>query len=255
MKFTIVTPSYNKGPYLDRTIQSVLMQQGGLVELDYLILDNCSTDQTIEVLQQYEHHPNVRILRGRDRSQADAINNGLLQGRGEIIAWLNADDVYLESALAQVAEYFQAHPEVMALYGEAVYLDEWDQVLQPVTNIRDYSSEQLLSHDFITQPATFLRRDVFEQVGLLNIHYRYVFDWEYWIRVSRRYDFARVPYYLAGYRITGDNLTTTGQQRRFREMVQLVWRFGGMVHLIRFLWRLVQKYLRNEVEIPPVKAE
>jgi glycosyltransferase involved in cell wall biosynthesis len=57
MKFTIVTPSYNKGPYLDRTIQSVLMQQGGLVELDYLILDNCSTDQTIEVLQQYEHHP------------------------------------------------------------------------------------------------------------------------------------------------------------------------------------------------------
>jgi extradiol dioxygenase family protein len=179
----------------------------------------------------------------------------LLQGRGEIIAWLNADDVYLESALAQVAEYFQAHPEVMALYGEAVYLDEWDQVLQPVTNIRDYSSEQLLSHDFITQPATFLRRDVFEQVGLLNIHYRYVFDWEYWIRVSRRYDFARVPYYLAGYRITGDNLTTTGQQRRFREMVQLVWRFGGMVHLIRFLWRLVQKYLRNEVEIPPVKAE
>ncbi|MEB3294222.1 MAG: glycosyltransferase family 2 protein [Synechococcales bacterium] len=255
MKFTIVTPSYNKGAFIDRTIQSVLTQEDSAVELDYLILDNCSTDQTEDVLRQYESLPQVRIFRRRDRSQADAINNGWLQGQGEILAWLNADDVYLESALTQVADYFQTHPEVMALYGEAVYLDEWDQVLKPVTNIRDYSPQNLLSHDFITQPATFLRREVFEQVGLLNIHYRYVFDWDYWIRVSQQYEFIRVPYYLAGYRVTGENLTTTGKQRRLREMVQVVWRYGGLIHLLRFLWRLLQKYLRRDVEIPSVASQ
>lgn len=252
MKFTIVTPSYNKGPYIDRTIQSVLRQQQTGLEIEYFVLDNYSTDGTEAVLSRYENQPNLQIIRYRDRGQFDAINQGWQKGTGEIFAWLNADDVYLENALVQVAEFFTSHPEVMAIYGEAVYLDGDDRLLKPVTNIRDYSRQRLLSHDFITQPATFIRRSVFERVGLLSGDYRYVFDWEYWLRISQHYEFVRVPYQLAGYRITGDNLTTTGNRKRLQEMIRLVWRYGGPIHLFKFGLRLVQKYTAGEQEIPTV---
>lgn len=250
MKFTIVTPSYNKGAYLQRTIESVLQQRCPGVELDYWIVDNFSTDETIAVLEHYQNHPELTILRYRDRGQADAINSGWQRGTGEIYAWLNADDIYLEHAIAQVAQYFQQHPQVMAIYGEAIYIDPQDQPLKPVTNIRDYSRQRLLSHDFITQPATFIRREVFEQVGLLSLDYRYGFDWDYWLRISQRWEFVRVPFQLAGYRITGDNLTTTGGGKRFREMLTIVWRHGGLLALLRFLGRLVRKYLTQSPEIP-----
>ncbi|MGI0494894.1 glycosyltransferase family 2 protein [Alkalinema pantanalense CENA528] len=252
MKFTIVTPSYNKGAYIERTIQSVLAQQHPTIELEYLVLDNFSDDGTTEILDRYAQHPLVQVHRYHDRGQADAINQGWQKGSGEIYAWLNADDVYLEQVLPQVAEYFQQHPQVMAIYGEAVYVDANDRVLKPVTNIRNYSRKQLLSHDFITQPATFLRREVVERTGLLATNYRYVFDWDYWIRVSRRYEFVRVPIVVAGYRITGENLTTTGNRSRFQEMLQVVWRQGGLFHLLRFGMRLVRKYAARKVEIPSV---
>lgn len=255
MKFSIVTPSYNKGAYLERTIRSVLVQRQKGVDLEYFILDNFSTDQTAEILSRYQAQAldDVTIVQQPDRGQADAINYGWAKATGDILAWLNADDVYLEGALAQVESFFQSHPEVMAVYGEAVYLDDRDRVIKSVTNIRDYSRPNLLSHDFITQPATFIRRQVFEQVGELSTEFRYVFDWEYWIRVSQHYAFVRVPFAIAGYRITGDNLTLTGNRRRLREMVQVVWRYGGIPHLVRFFARLAKKYLFGQPEIPPVQ--
>lgn len=255
MKFTIVTPSYNKGPYLERTIQSVLAQAQPGVEIEYIIMDNFSTDETPGILERYERiswQGELKIIQYHDRGQADAINQGWAAGTGEIFAWLNADDVYLDHALVKVANFFQTHPEVMAVYGEAVYIDSHDRTLKPVTNIRDYSYWNLLSHDFITQPATFIHRNIFQEIGVLSQDYRYVFDWDYWIRVAQSYDFLRIPVLVAGYRITGDNLTTTGKGKRLKEMIHLVWKYGGLIHLVLFLSRLVRKYLVGDVEIPAV---
>jgi glycosyltransferase involved in cell wall biosynthesis len=252
MKFTIVTPSYQQGAYLERSIESVLSQVGVGVELEYFIFDNCSTDGTLAILDHYADHPLVTIVRSPDRGQANAINRGWHQATGDIVAWLNADDIYLPNALTQVAAFFEARSAVMAIYGEAVYLNAQDQVLKPVTNIRDYSRSRLKTHDFITQPATFLRRVVMDQTGFLDEQYRYVFDWDYWLRVSARYDFVRVNAMLAGYRVTGANLTTTGNGKRFREMLKLVWRYGGPVGVMQFGLRLVGKRLARQVEIPEV---
>ena len=218
MKFTIVTPSYQQGAYLARTIESVLMQAGPTVDLEYFILDNCSEDGTQEILDHYAHLPTITIIRSRDQGQADAINRGWALGTGEIFAWLNADDVYLPNALKTVANYFEMRSDLNAIYGEAIYINAQDHVLKPVTNIRNYSKSQLKIHDFITQPATFLRREVIETTGQLAQNLRYVFDWDYWIRVSMRYEFVRVNEQLAGYRVTGQNLTSTGKGKRFREM-------------------------------------
>lgn len=250
MKFTIVTPSYQQGAYLERTIQSVLQQESSRVELEYFILDNCSTDQTVEVLEKYKNHPLIQVIRSPDRGQADAINQGWKRGTGEIFAWLNADDVYLEGALESIAKFFQTQPQAKAIYGEALYLDQYDRVLKPVTNIRNYSKRALRTHDFITQPATFLRRSVVEQVGELSLQYRYGFDWDYWIRVSEHVDFVRISDRLAGYRVTGENLTTTGKGKRFREMLRIVWRYGGGFGLCRFGFRLMRKYGSGKMELP-----
>ena len=253
MKFTIVTPSYQQGAYLARTIESVLMQAGSTVDLEYFILDNCSEDETEEILARYVNHDRITIIRSPDNGQADAINRGWALGTGEVFAWLNADDVYLPNALKTVATYFETRSNIDAIYGEALYIDAHDQVLKPVTNIRNYSKSQLKIHDFITQPATFLRRDVIETTGNLSQNDRYVFDWDYWIRVSMRYEFVRVNEPLAGYRVTGQNLTSTGKGKRFQEMLNLVWRYGGIVGMLQFGLRLMRKNLARQVEMPTVR--
>jgi glycosyltransferase involved in cell wall biosynthesis len=252
MKFTIVTPSYQQGLYLERTIQSVLNQVGPNVEVEYFILDNCSTDSTVEVLKKYEYHASIHIIRSLDRGQADAINSGWGLGTGDIFAWLNADDIYLNHALESVEQHFTSNPDIHAIYGEAVYLDADDCILKPVTNIRDYSKWALRTHDFITQPATFLRRSVIQDTGELSLKYRYGFDWDYWIRVSERYDFVRVKEVLAGYRVTGENLTTTGKGKRFREMLRIVWRYGALLGLFCFGLRLARKYAMGKIEMPTI---
>jgi hypothetical protein len=165
---------------------------------------------------------------------------------------LNADDVYLDHALESVERYFINNSGVYAIYGEAVYVDADDCLLKPVTNIRNYSRGALQTHDFITQPATFLRRSVIQDTGELSLKYRYGFDWDYWIRVSKQYDFVRVRDCLAGYRVTGENLTTTGRGRRFREMVRIVWRYGGWRGLFCFGFRLAGKYGMGKIEMPTI---
>lgn len=252
MKFTIVTPSYQQGSYLERTIESVLKQGCKTVDLEYFILDNRSTDETVNILKKYENHSQIKIIRSADLGQADAINQGWALGTGDVFAWLNADDIYLDQTLELVAEYFRSQPHVNVIYGEAVYIDRFDAVLKPVTNIRDYSKEALRTHDFITQPATFLRREVVLKTGKLSLLYRYGFDWDYWIRVSDYYDFVRVNDVLAGYRVTGENLTTTGKGRRFREMIRIVWCYGGLLRLLQFGLRLMVKYAIGKPEIPIV---
>lgn len=254
MKFTIVTPSYNQGRYIERTIKSVLSQKG--VELEYIVMDNCSSDATKSILEHYQalQDDRLTITIRPDQGQFDAINQGWMNSTGEILAWLNSDDVYCAGALASVAQFFNAHPDVMAVYGEAIYISADDRTLKPVTNIREYSASELRIHDFITQPATFIRRSVFEHVGLLSEQYRYVFDWEYWIRISQHYDFVRISTQVAGYRITGENLTTTGKTKRFTEMLRLVFRVGGVVDVARFLLRLMKKYVLGKIELPRVQS-
>ena len=151
-----------------------------------------------------------------------------------------------------MTEHFRSQPHVNVIYGEAVYIDKFDAVLKPVTNIRDYSKEALRTHDFVTQPATFLRREVVLRTGELSLAYRCGFDWEYWIRVSDYYDFVRVNHIFAGYRVMGENLTTTGKDRRFREMIRIVWCYGKLAGLLRFGYRLMVKYAIDKLEIPIV---
>src|SRR6476660_9299939 len=124
MRISIVTPSYNQGAYIGRTIDSILSQEGDF-ELDYRVIDGGSTDDTVAVLKSYGDR--VAWTSEKDKGQVDAINKGLAKATGDIVGWINSDDLLLPGALAKVADAFRARPSVEWVHGRCVIIDEHDQ--------------------------------------------------------------------------------------------------------------------------------
>lgn len=197
MKFTIVTPSFNQAAFIGRTLASVASQPG--VEVEHRVYDGGSTDGTVAILERQGGR--IRWVSERDSGQADAVNRGLREAAGELIGWLNSDDVYGPGALAAVARHFEAHPEVDVVYGAADHIDAEDRVLEPYP-VEPWNPERLKERSFICQPAAFFRRRVVERHGLLDARLRYCMDYEYWLRLARGgARFLHVPEKLAASRL------------------------------------------------------
>lgn len=185
---SIVTPSLNQAPFLDQAMRSVLDQD--YPNLEYIVIDGGSTDGSLEVIER--HRQRLAFFRSEaDRGQADAINKGLAQATGEIVAWLNSDDVYLPGAVGQAVEALRSHPEAGAVYADGVMVDRELTVLdrhvyRPVTVL------DLLCFEVILQPTVFVRRSVLEDVGLLDPAYHLILDHELWVRVATRYPLHHV---------------------------------------------------------------
>ena len=128
MKVTIITPSYNQGKYLERTILSVLEQKIG--NLEYLVMDGGSTDNSVEILKKYEEF--LTWKSERDKGQTDAVNKGLRLASGDIIGWLNSDDIYYEDAVKKVLKVFEENPEINVVYGNANHIREDDSVIDRI---------------------------------------------------------------------------------------------------------------------------
>lgn len=220
----IVTPSYQQGAYLARTIDSVLAQ--GYPTLEYVIQDGGSTDATTAILDQYRARL-THVTSQRDAGQADAINQGFRQTTGEIMAWLNSDDCLLPGALATVGDFFAAHPEVDVVYGHRIQINQADQevgrwVLPP------HDSQVLTWADYIPQETLFWRRRLWEKVGgAVDTSYHFALDWELLLRFRQAgANFVRLPRFLAAFRIhdeqkTSNQLRLTGyhEMQRLRTQV------------------------------------
>jgi glycosyltransferase involved in cell wall biosynthesis len=185
---SIVTPSLNQRPFVERTLESILSQRGDF-ELELLVQDGGSTDGTLEVLERYGN--SISLVVERDAGQADAVNRGLSRARGDILGWVNSDDVLRPGAVQSVVEAFRANPSAPWLHGRCDIVDGEDRIIRrPVAAYKDYRSrrhrlDRLLLENYVSQMTVFWRRSLQERVGLLDPSLRYTFDYDLWLRFSR----------------------------------------------------------------------
>lgn len=203
MKISIVTPSLNQARFIGRTIASVANQQG--VDLEHVVVDGGSTDGTLDILRGLG--TSVRWVSEPDRGQSHAINKGIHDTDGEIVGWLNSDDVYLPGALRHVVKSFSSLPGVDVVYGMANHINEEGEPFEAYPT-RAWDFNLLRERCFICQPAAFLRRTALDRFGDLNEALHYCMDYEYWLRLGMGgAKFAYLERFLAESRMYPENKT------------------------------------------------
>ena len=224
LRFAIVTPSFNTAEYIGDAIRSVLDQ--GYPGVDYLVMDGGSTDGTLEVLRSFEGR--LRYVSEKDGGQADAIRRGIERTEGDVVTWLNSDDYFAPGAFEAVAGFFDAHPEVDVVYGDANYVDRHGRLISRCVHVEPFSRNRLLRYsDFIVQPAAFFRRRAYEAVGGVDPKFHWALDYDLWLKMASRFKFAYLPKVLANYRWLGNNKSAVGGAARLDE-IEAMFREKGM---------------------------
>lgn len=177
---SIITPSYNQAAYLEQTLQSVLAQDYPRIE--YIVVDGSSTDYSPDIIRKYSDQLAWWVSE-RDHGQADAINKGFRRANGDILAWLNSDDLYLPGAVTRAVNSLLAHPESGFVYGDAITIDAEGRPLNRLA-FGDWGLKELINFRIICQPAVFLRRKVLEQAGYLDLNFHFLLDHQLWIRMA-----------------------------------------------------------------------
>ncbi len=221
---SIVTPSYNMAAFLTDTIESVLSQDYGRIE--YIVMDACSTDGTIEILERYKDR--VRWFSSPDDGPADALNRGFGVARGSIFAWLNADDTYLPGAVSAAVQSLLSDPGLGAVYGGAYWVDRQGEILREYPT-RAFDPELLSRECYICQPACFARANALEKAGMLDPALKFAFDYDLWIRMSRACRFGTLDRHMATSRMHSSNITLGQRTKVFEECMAIVRRHFGYV--------------------------
>lgn len=183
-KISIITPSYNQGEFIERTIQSVLAQD--YLNLEYIIIDGNSADNSVEIIKKYEDKLTYWVSEP-DKGQTDAINKGFEIATGDIVAWLNSDDTYEPGALETISKVFLKYPDIDLIYGDCNIIDKKDKIIGKMDGGYFSHKKNLLNLICtIPQPATFFRRKILNEIGYLDSNLNFSMDFEYWVRASSK---------------------------------------------------------------------
>lgn len=213
---SVVTPSYCQGDFIERTIESVLSQN---LDLEFYVCDGGSTDKTVSILESYG--PLIHWVSEPDAGQADAINKAIQRTSGEIVAWINSDDIYYPGTLKLVKSVFESNPDIQILYGQADWIDATDQIIDGFpTQLWNYGN--LKNDCYICQPAVFFRRVLIDRYGNLDAALHYCMDYELWLRYGKHVAFHHIPKKLAGSRMYPSNKTMGSRLSAHQEINQMI---------------------------------
>jgi glycosyltransferase involved in cell wall biosynthesis len=219
---SIVTPTYNMAGFLEEAIQSVLSQD--YPNIEYIVMDGGSTDGSLELLRKYEGR--LRWFSGPDGGQTDAINKGFLQSRGAIFAFLCADDTYLPGAVRKAVKHMVANPQYAGIYGEGYLTGEAGNILSRYPT-KPFDPDLFKTECFICQPASFLWRHTFSEVGMLDPGLHAALDYDFWIRLAKGHRLLKVDDYLATSRMHYGSKTLARRRAVYKAGIDVVKKHYG----------------------------
>jgi glycosyltransferase involved in cell wall biosynthesis len=228
-KFTIITPSFNQGKYLEKTIRSVVVDQK-YPNLEYLIMDGGSSDNSVDIIKKYAGlYPHVIKWRSHtDSGQVSAVNEGLRKASGDVVSYLNSDDFYLPGVFSKIAEYFHSHPDKKWLVGNCQVTQpnlQWTFWLKSIWPV-DVYRWGLKIFNTINQPSVFLTKTLTAKVGKFDESLKFAFDYDYWLKSSQVGLPGKLNTFLAVFRIHSASKGNTGYAGQFREDWQVVRRYS-----------------------------
>lgn len=220
---TIVTPSFNQGKFIEATIKSVMHQDYSNIQ--HLVFDGGSKDKTLEILERYKN--TLTYTSEKDDGQTHAINKGFQAANGEIIGWLNSDDIYEPGAVKTAIEYLKAHSEVMMIYGKGAHINENGEFMEWIP-AETFNYKRLAEICFICQPTVFFRADIMKEIGLLDESLEYCMDYDFWIRLGKKLKIDYIPIHLANTRLYGDTKTLGSPLPVHAEIIKTVRKHYGV---------------------------
>lgn len=233
-KISIVTPSFGQGRFIRQTIDSVLDQK--YPNLEYWVIDGGSKDETVEILKSYGKKLNW--ISEPDKGQTDALNKGLKRVSGDILAYINSDDVYLPGTFEKVSQLFAENPQSLWLTGEYRVVDENNLPREGVITIYKSVQRWLMScaaflqpvilgvNNPIIQPSTFWRRELQEKIGLFSVDRRYTMDYEYWLKALKQSPVLIVPHIFSAFRVHSQSKGGSAYSQQMSEQLETAQRQG-----------------------------
>ena len=207
---TVVTPSYNQGEFIEDTIKSV--QQQNYKNIEHIVIDGGSTDSTLDILEKRSNIGGLKYISEPDRGQSHAINKGFQKAKGDLIGWLNSDDVYFHTNVVTEAVNAFVDDDAEVVYSNLAEIDK-DNTIRSVVNSRKFDRQVLKRWNFIHQPATFFSGEVVENFKL-DESLDYTMDYDYWLRISEEYDFEYHSGVWAAFRLHEGQKTFVGSSER-----------------------------------------
>jgi glycosyltransferase involved in cell wall biosynthesis len=238
LKISIVTPSFNQGNFIEETIKSVYNQ--GYPLFEHIVIDGESTDITVDVLRRYPH---LKWVSEKDRGQSHATNKGLKIAQGDIIGWLNSDDLYYSGVFHKVNDIFVANPAIYMIYGAAVVIDENGKIL-----FKRYPSEVTFrkminkGYSMLIQPSVFFRRDIIEHIGYMDESISLGMDYDFWLRIMKKYECLKVDELFSYYRINSKGGTIINRKKDIISGLKICRKNIERVPLITYL-NIFSKYI------------
>jgi len=243
---SIVTPSFNQAHYLERTILSVLEQD--YPNIEYIIVDGGSSDGSVEIIRRYASRLAWWISE-KDNGQTDAINKGFARVKGDILAWLNSDDIYERNAVGEAVSFFQERPEVGLVYGDANFIDENGRIIGRFPAGQTNYRRLRRGYVHIPQQSAFWRAELWRKVGPLDSSFFFAMDYDLWVRLAALAPLQYLPRLWAGFRLHTQGKTIAADDRCWPEMLKVHFREGGS-----WFGVLPAKYLLRKVVAPLINA-
>ena len=235
LKISVITPSFNQGAFINRCLESVRAQRGDFA-VEHIILDNCSTDETVQALTNYQsNHGDVelQIIIEKDGGQTAAINKGFSLATGDVICWLNTDEWYEEGALVKVVNYLNEHPEADVVFGGCNFVDIIGRLIKQKNEFFYVQSMLVYYGCFIPSCATFIRRRVIDAGVFLDTSYRVSMDHEWYCKIAiNGFIFRPLKTIIANFTCHNTNLSSnTPLAKRHVEWNKTRLKYGGISFL------------------------